>query len=167
MMNDSFRNNPEKRWIYFTDTVMGGRSSGDVNFKNASQISYARLTGNVTTENNGGFIQIRKQISGLDEKILGIELRAKGNNQIYHVFIRTTGTILPWQYYKVEFLVNNSWKKIKIPIKDFQRSGVSYLKELSLRQLKVSDWSLLGETLLLIYIFQKFLFTNLVLINIT
>ena len=53
----------------------------------------------------------------------GIKLTAKGNNQTYHIFIRTSGTVLPWQYYKAEFLVRNSWKKIKIPIADFQRSS--------------------------------------------
>ena len=123
MLKDTFRNSPEKRWIYFADTVMGGQSEGAVAFKKGSQGQYARLTGNVTTKNNGGFIQIRKRISGLDKDIAGIKLTAKGNNQIYHIFIRTSGTVLPWQYYKAEFSVRNSWKKIKIPIDDFQRSS--------------------------------------------
>ena len=123
MVTDTFNNSPEKRWIYFADTVMGGQSSGSVDFKETSQVNYARLIGNVTTENNGGFIQIRKKISGLDKNIVGIKLRTKGNNQIYHVFIRTSGTILPWQYYKAEFSTKKSWKTIKIPIEKFERSG--------------------------------------------
>ena len=31
-MIDNFDNNPEKRWIFFADTVMGGKSSGNVTF---------------------------------------------------------------------------------------------------------------------------------------
>mgnify|MGYP001568920241 CR=1 FL=1 len=123
MVIDTFNNNPEERWIYFADTVMGGQSEGAVAFKTGSQGEYARLTGNVNTKNNGGFVQIRKRISGLDKDMAGIKLTAKGNNQTYHIFIRTSGTVLPWQYYKAEFLVRNSWKKIKIPIADFQRSS--------------------------------------------
>ena len=61
-MNDFFDNNPEKRWIFFADTVMGGKSSGKVVFRNQNGMNYAHLSGTVTTENNGGFIQIRKKI---------------------------------------------------------------------------------------------------------
>ncbi len=136
MIKDTFKSNPEKRWFYFADTVMGGRSSGGVDFKKSGQVNYARLIGNVTTENNGGFIQIRKMISGLDKNTVGIKLKAKGNNQIYHVFIRTSGTILPWQYYKAEFLAKNSWKKIKIPIANFQRSGVFLSKTIKPETIK-------------------------------
>ncbi len=123
MIIDKFKDAPEKRWVYFADTVMGGQSTGTVDFNSSGQISYARLTGNVTTKNNGGFIQIRKTISGISKDISGIKLKAKGNNQVYHVFIRTSGTILPWQYYKAEFLVKKSWKNVKIPIAEFQRSS--------------------------------------------
>ena len=122
-MIDNFDNNPEKRWIFFADTVMGGKSSGSVTFTNNTNDNFARLVGNVTTQNNGGFIQIRKKVSGLDNSIEFINLKVKGNNQIYHVFLRTTGTILPWQYYKAEFKAVNTWKTVSIPISSFQRSS--------------------------------------------
>ena len=122
-MIDNFSNNPEQRWIFFADTVMGGRSSGIATFENSFNDRYAHLSGIVTTENNGGFIQIRKKVSGLDNSVQTINLKVKGNNETYHVFLRTSGTILPWQYYKAEFKVNNSWKKISIPIAKFERSS--------------------------------------------
>ncbi len=122
-MTDNFNNNPDQRWMFFADTVMGGRSSGDVIFGKLSNNNYAHLSGLVTTENNGGFIQIRKKVSGLNNSVQKIKLKARGNNQIYHIFLRTSGTILPWQYYKAEFKVTNNWKKIIIPISQFERSS--------------------------------------------
>ena len=128
-MTDNFTNNPEQRWMFFADTVMGGRSTGDVVFNKSSNNNYAHLSGLVTTENNGGFIQIRKKVSGLNNSVQTIQLKAKGNNEIYHIFLRTSGTILPWQYYKAEFKVTNNWKKINIPISKFERSS-SFLSKL-------------------------------------
>ena len=122
-MTDNFNNNPEQRWMFFADTVMGGRSTGDVVFKKRANNNYAHLSGLVTTENNGGFIQIRKKVSGLNNSVQTIQLKAKGNNEIYHIFLRTSGTILPWQYYKAEFKVTNDWRKINIPISQFERSS--------------------------------------------
>ena len=81
-MADNFNNNPEQRWMFFADTVMGGRSSGNVVFGNLSNKNYAHLSGLVTTENNGGFIQIRKKVYGLNSSVQTIKLKAKGNNEI-------------------------------------------------------------------------------------
>ena len=33
MLVDDFQSNPEKRWRFFADTVMGGVSSGQVEFE--------------------------------------------------------------------------------------------------------------------------------------
>ena len=135
-MNDFFDNNPEKRWIFFADTVMGGKSSGKVVFRNQNGMNYAHLSGTVTTENNGGFIQIRKKISGLQSNVSNINIKVKGNNQIYHVFLRTSGTILPWQYYKVGFKAKNNWEKISIPISKFERSSNFLAKHIKVQNIK-------------------------------
>lgn len=136
MLRDTFENNPDQRWMYFADTVMGGQSSGAVDFGKSGQKNYARLTGNVTTSNNGGFIQIRKSISGLSENIIGINLQAKGNNQVYHIFLRTSGTLLPWHYYKAEFSAKKAWENISIPIGDFQRSSGFLAKKIKPETIK-------------------------------
>ena len=136
MLSDKFESNPDQRWLYFADTVMGGQSTGIVNFEQSGQTHYARLTGNVTTENNGGFIQIRKKISGLSKDIIGLRLEAKGNNQTYHVFLRTSGTILPWQYYKAEFAVKKTWRKLEIPIVNFERSSGFLSKKINPETIK-------------------------------
>jgi len=59
---EKFENQPETRWRFFADTVMGGVSIGQVKFKTEGGESYAHMTGSVSTANNGGFIQIRMAI---------------------------------------------------------------------------------------------------------
>ena len=59
----------------------------------------------------------------VESVLLNLNLKVKGNNEVYHVFLRTTGSILPWHYYKADFKVTNKWKKISIPISIFQRSS--------------------------------------------
>ena len=51
--------NQRVKWIPFSDQVMGGVS--EVNFleKEEDGLSFYHMEGNVSTENNGGFIQFR------------------------------------------------------------------------------------------------------------
>ena len=93
---ENFKNSPENRWQFFTDQVMGGKSYGKLNFVSENNIKFASMTGNVTTENNGGFIQIRRELKNIDlSRAKSIRLYARGNNEKYFIFLRTTGTILP------------------------------------------------------------------------
>ena len=122
-LRDNF-DNPNS-WRYIADDVMGGISSGKVEFINVDGKDNALLTGNVSTENNGGFIQILKELKDINlSKTDRIRIVARGNNEKYYVFLRTTGTILPWQYYSYEFYVRNEYDEFIMPIKDFKRSGI-------------------------------------------
>ena len=49
-------------WQFFTDGVMGGLSSGKAKIEKVNGKKSYRMTGNVTTENIGGFIQMRVKI---------------------------------------------------------------------------------------------------------
>ena len=49
----------ENNWAFLADTVMGGVSRGNAEFIPGA----LRLTGNVSTKNNGGFIQVRTRIN--------------------------------------------------------------------------------------------------------
>ena len=93
---------------------------------------HALLSGNVSTENNGGFIQIRRELKNIDlSKAKSIRLYAKGNNEKYYIFLRTTGTMLPWQYYSYEFTVNEEYNEFIMPIKDFNKSGTLLAKQIN------------------------------------
>ena len=59
---EDFGANADRRWGYVQDGVMGGVSQGALSFEDDSGTSFARLTGSVSTDNNGGFIQFRANI---------------------------------------------------------------------------------------------------------
>ena len=52
-----------KYWQYISDRTMGGISDGQAFIEQDEDVFFARLTGNVSTENNGGFIQLRSTLS--------------------------------------------------------------------------------------------------------
>ena len=124
MLIDDFRSDPEQRWRFFADTVMGGVSSGQVEFTTGAGMSSARMTGEVSTANKGGFIQIRREIDTVPSTdITGVRFIVRGNNQRYFVHLRTSGTVLPWQYYQASYEVSADWREVRIPLSDFERSG--------------------------------------------
>ena len=87
MMIENFESKPETRWRFFTDRVMGGVSSGKVAFIREDGRVHAHMTGNVSTENNGGFIQMRLELDdGAPEDATGGELP-----KIVHATIRKVG----------------------------------------------------------------------------
>lgn len=121
---EDFRMQPETRWRFFTDAVMGGVSTGAVSFLQEDGQAYARMTGNVSTANRGGFIQIRLELSGPPpEGSAGVRLVVRGNNQRYFTHLRTSGTLLPWQYYQAGFEVSTDWSEVRLPWSAFKASG--------------------------------------------
>ena len=130
IFKDNFEN-PEK-WLFITDQVMGGVSSGKVEFINIDNNLNARMTGNVSTKNKGGFIQFRRRLEkfNLDGSKF-IEIIARGNNQNYFIHLRTSRTFLPWQYYQISFKVLNNFKTFKLPINEFKRSSILISKNIN------------------------------------
>ena len=110
-------------WVFFSDQVMGGKSQGRAEVASDGGTEFVRLQGDVTTANNGGFIQIRQPIAGLSRDLKGVSLKIRGNGERYYVFIRTSGTMLPWQYYKADFPSNREWDEVHIEFKSFTRSS--------------------------------------------
>ena len=128
LMIDDFQSRANESWEFISDQVMGGVSTGKMLFKNQDEDGYLHLTGNVSTKNQGGFIQARTSLKNLSiDDIEGIKIRAKGNVTKYYLHLRTTGTILPWHYYQAEFHVQEDWSVISIPLIDFKKSG-SFLR---------------------------------------
>lgn len=124
IMIENFELQPETRWRFFTDNVMGGVSFGEVAFLRENGQSYAHMTGSVSTKNNGGFIQMRMDLpDGAPDDATGIRLIVRGNDQEYFVHLRTSGTLLPWQYYQAGFEVTGNWEEVLLPFDDFKRSG--------------------------------------------
>ena len=76
---DDFTSGSQKNWRFFADTVMGGISTGKLDFVNEDGTSYARLRGRVSTANNGGFIQMRRDLkSAPSANTKGVRLMVRG-----------------------------------------------------------------------------------------
>jgi hypothetical protein len=121
---EDFTMQPETRWRFFSDAVMGGVSSGKVVYLQEDGQPYARMTGRGSTANRGGFIQIRLDLaSPPPESTTGVRLVVRGNDQRYFVHLRTAGTILPWQYYQAGFDVTRTWSDVRLPLDAFVASG--------------------------------------------
>lgn len=121
---EDFTMQPETRWRFFTDQVMGGVSTGRVAFANENGQPFARMTGRVSTANRGGFIQMRLDLTAPPpEGTIGVRLIVRGNDQRYFVHLRTDGTLLPWQYYQAGFDVTESWTEVRLPLDSFEASG--------------------------------------------
>ena len=79
LMIDNFQSRANESWEFISDQVMGGVSTGKMLFKNQDEDGYLHLTGNVSTKNQGGFIQARTSLKNLSiDNIEGIKIRAKG-----------------------------------------------------------------------------------------
>ncbi|QFT94040.1 Complex I intermediate-associated protein 30 (CIA30) [Roseovarius sp. THAF9] len=116
--------NEPGRWTYVGDTVMGGVSEGAARVETQSGQPVLRLTGQVSTANNGGFIQTRTKLdTAPSADAYGVVIEARGNDQRYFVHLRTTGTSLPWQYYQAAFDVTSDWREYRLPFEAFKPSG--------------------------------------------
>ena len=120
---DDFSNESQNRWQFFTDQVMGGVSEGNASIVSDKSGQYVRLEGSVSTANNGGFIQIRTDINEGTNEAKGVIIKAKGNGEDYYIHLRTSGTVLPWQYYQISFPTSKNWSEIKLPFANFERSS--------------------------------------------
>ena len=134
---ETFDPNKSRNWSFFTDGVMGGVSSGKAFFGKSGSDNFVRLEGRVSTANNGGFIQIRHSLEKyLDNDIKGISIKVRGNGEEYYVFIRTTSTLLPWQFYNASFKTSKNWKVVKINLQEFQPSSIFLSKTIKSSSIK-------------------------------
>ena len=141
LLMDDFDTQPQTRWNYVSDQIMGGVSQGQLAFKAEGSERFAHMTGSVSTENNGGFIQFRTSIAkGSTATASGITIKVRGNNQQYYIHLRTAGTLLPWQYYQASFKATDQWQTIQLPLSAFEASGKwlrNKIKPSSIRSLGV------------------------------
>ena len=112
-------------WQYISDQTMGGISNGQAILDKEGDMLFARLTGNVSTANNGGFIQIRTTFSFVDlinsdKNLLGVRLNTKGNGETYHIFIRTSEDRSYRDFYSATFTANDNWEIVDLPFTKFK-----------------------------------------------
>jgi len=95
VMIDDFEAGSNVGWDYLSDQVMGGISEDSVSLGRDENEAYAHMIGNVSTANNGGFIQLRTSIrSGADKSTKGVFIKVRGNNQKYYIHLQTRGVAI-------------------------------------------------------------------------
>ena len=120
----------ENEWIIssdgarlVTDGVMGGVSRGDLLSAEHAGRACLRLVGDVSTDNNGGFVQLSVTLDAASADVVtdydGIRLDVSGNGETYNVHLRTADLRLPWQSYRASFVAGPQWRRIELPFTAF------------------------------------------------
>lgn len=107
----------DPEWEFVADTVMGGVSTGQITRITSDERMATRLTGEVSLENNGGFIQMAADLpqdhgAAAHE---GIEIMIRGNGATYDLRLRTTALTRPWQSYRAPIQAPQDWTRIRVP----------------------------------------------------
>ena len=128
-------------WQSLTDRVMGGRSDMRAEIVQEADSRFLRMTGRVSLENNGGFIQVRLPLRDGEELLdardyRGIELDVRGSAGNYFVHVRTSQNVLPWSYYAAPLPVSEQWQTVRIPFDEFSGSSMFRRGTPNLRRLQ-------------------------------
>jgi len=113
------------KWRLVTDQVMGGVSEARVRRASVDGRRAVHLTGQVSLENNGGFVQttldLRPDGGAVDASgWSGIDLTVLGNGESYNLHLRTNDVRRPWQSYRQSFHTTGDWRTVRLPFDGFE-----------------------------------------------
>jgi hypothetical protein len=106
-------------WRLVSDRVMGGVSDGWLQPEIHRGRSCLRMQGAVSTDNNGGFLQMSLELAS--GKVFDVsayrafQLTVAGNKERYNLHVRTSDLFMPWQSYRAGFDSHDDWQTIEIP----------------------------------------------------
>jgi adhesin HecA-like repeat protein len=111
-------------WEFVADTVMGGVSRGQVTQEEVAGRAATRLTGTVSLDNNGGFVQMAADLADRGAVFdasgwTGIALDTYGNGAEYEVRLRTDALTRPWQSFRATFTAPPVWTTHTLPFSAF------------------------------------------------
>jgi hypothetical protein len=111
-------------WEVVTDGVMGGVSRGAMRREVVAGRDAIRMTGDVRTENNGGFVQMALDLSPAGRAVdasgwAGIVMEVCGPPEEYNLHLRTSDIVRPWQSYRCAFRTGAEWQRVTLPFADF------------------------------------------------
>jgi NADH dehydrogenase [ubiquinone] 1 alpha subcomplex assembly factor 1 len=105
-------------WRIIDDVVMGGRSNGNYTL---NKEGHGIFSGEVSTENNGGFSSVRYQFKKMtvssESKIV---IRLKGDGKEYQ--FRVKDKVNAYYSYITTFQTTGEWQSINIQLKDLYPS---------------------------------------------
>jgi hypothetical protein len=117
------------RWELISDRVMGGVSQGTMHREVIHGRPAVRMQGQVSVENNGGFIQIALDLDPAGRAIdanawRGVEIDVTGNGETYNLHLRTADIVRPWQSYRSSFVAGDQWQTHRLHFARFQAHRV-------------------------------------------
>lgn len=121
---------PGSRWRGFSDRVMGGVSDADLSRATVAGKPCLRLTGRVTRDSGGGFIQMALDLGTRDADFnasgyAGIELLVRGNDEDYNIHVRTADCGWYDESYRATFRAKPEWQQLRFAWTDFEANGVA------------------------------------------
>jgi hypothetical protein len=137
---------PGARWRGFSDRVMGGVSDAEFGTATVAGKRCIRLTGRVTRDSGGGFIQMALDLGsgGADfdgSAYAGVEFLVYGNNEDYNVHVRTADCGWYDESYRATFRAEPRWQSLRMSWTDFKANGVSVpLNPARLQRLALLGW---------------------------
>jgi hypothetical protein len=133
-------------WRGFSDRVMGGVSDATFGKAIVGGKNSVRLSGRVTRESNGGFIQMAMYFGNRDAELdgsayAGIELQVYGNNEDYNVHVRTADCGWYDDSYRYTFFAKDNWQTVRIPWGDFKPNSVTVpLNSSLINRISILGW---------------------------
>ena len=111
-------------WALISDRVMGGASTGRMTREVVAGREAIRMTGGVSLENNGGFLQVALDLGSLGGEVdarrwTGIRLEVLGNGEVYNLHLRTSDIRRPWESYRQSFRAPATWTSVSLPFSGF------------------------------------------------
>lgn len=115
-------------WRAVSDQVMGGVSQANMRRIKTDGRDALCLHGEVSLENNGGFVQINLDLATegpWDARgYTGVWLIQRGNGEDYSVHLKTAATARPWQSYRAGFTSSADWSEVRLPFAQFVPHGM-------------------------------------------
>lgn len=118
------------RWRGVSDTVMGGVSQVTLRPAVLDGRQCLRMTGDVSLENGGGFVQATLQLADMDSALdassyTGIRMLVRGTGEEYGVHLRTADVMRSWQSYRTQFTAGSEWQEVLLPFSLFRPHRLS------------------------------------------
>jgi hypothetical protein len=120
---------PGVGWRGFSDRVMGGVSDAQFGRDVIGGRRCIRLTGTVTRDFGGGFVQMALYLGGRNRPFdasawRGVELEVFGNDEDYNVHVRTSDCGWYDDSYRNTFRAPPRWMTVRIAWRDFVPNSV-------------------------------------------
>jgi monofunctional biosynthetic peptidoglycan transglycosylase len=111
--------NQRGEWRVVVDGVMGGRSTGRVARTDPGVLEFS---GDLSLENNGGFSQMRCDVSGNQfAGMLGIEITVRGDGREYKFDIRCSNArVMAGGFQRAFATKDGEWTNIRMPFDEFR-----------------------------------------------